>query len=201
MERYYQILEIPVGSSQHEIKKAYRKLAMRFHPDKNDGKDIGQRFIQITEAYEILIGVRKAPASRIFSPQYQQHAYNRRPYNFRRQSYREMWEEERLRRKRDARRNAKEHAKRRYENFKKNNEAFKKSWYYKPTYYLIHTIQVLGWTFGLFLLLSPLFAALYFHFNDSQWWKCLVCLPLILAGILCIEHTKRLMREAEPFFS
>lgn len=200
MERYYQILGIPEGSSQVEIKKAYRKLAMRFHPDKNDGKDIGQRFFQITEAYEILIGIRKAPMVRTVSRQYQQQTYGRRSFHFKMQSYRDMWEEERDRRRREARSRAKEQAKMRYENFKRNNEAFKKSWYYKPAYYFIHTVHVLGWAFGVMLLFSPFFAAFYFHIHGSQWWKCLFCIPLILAGVLCIEHTRRLKQEAEPYF-
>ena len=52
MKDYYSILEIEKGASQDEIKKAYRKLAVKFHPDKNpEGEG---RFKEINEAYEVL---------------------------------------------------------------------------------------------------------------------------------------------------
>ncbi len=55
MKNYYQILGIERNSSLPEIKKAYRKLATKFHPDKNDGdKFFEERFKEIQEAYEIL---------------------------------------------------------------------------------------------------------------------------------------------------
>jgi hypothetical protein len=201
LDHYYQILGIPIGSNKAEIKKAYRKLAMLYHPDKNDGKDVGHKFFQITEAYEILLGERKAPITRTVSRQYQrQYHYTRRPYNFRRQSYREMWEDERDRRRREARRMAREQARMRYENFKRNNIAFKNSWYYKPAYYFVQTVSFLGWAFGILLLISPFFAAFYFYIHGSQWWKSLFCLPLILVGILCINLTQRLKQEADLYF-
>lgn len=50
--RYYEILEVETDASEHEIKRAYRKLAMKYHPDKNP--DEGERFKEISHAYEIL---------------------------------------------------------------------------------------------------------------------------------------------------
>ncbi|CEP15048.1 hypothetical protein [Parasitella parasitica] len=50
--RYYEILEVETDASDHEIKRAYRKLAMKYHPDKNP--DEGERFKEISHAYEIL---------------------------------------------------------------------------------------------------------------------------------------------------
>lgn len=52
---YYEILEIHPGASPAQIKKAYRKLAMRFHPDKNIGNPyVIRHFHEIQEAYEVL---------------------------------------------------------------------------------------------------------------------------------------------------
>jgi hypothetical protein len=52
---YYRVLEIPHNARQEEIKKAYRKLAMRYHPDKNTGNPYAvQYFREIQEAYDVL---------------------------------------------------------------------------------------------------------------------------------------------------
>ncbi len=52
---YYEILGLSKGVSQDDIKKAYRKLAIQYHPDKNPGdKNAEERFKEATEAYEIL---------------------------------------------------------------------------------------------------------------------------------------------------
>jgi curved DNA-binding protein len=57
---YYKILGVPRGSAADEIKKAYRKLAMRYHPDRNPGdKQAEDRFKEINEAYQVLSDPQK----------------------------------------------------------------------------------------------------------------------------------------------
>ncbi len=52
---YYEILAISRTSDANEIKKAYRKLAIKYHPDKNQGnKDAEEKFKEISQAYEVL---------------------------------------------------------------------------------------------------------------------------------------------------
>jgi molecular chaperone DnaJ len=55
MADFYQTLGVQRGASEEEIKKAYRKLAMTYHPDRNNGaKEAEEKFKAITEAYDVL---------------------------------------------------------------------------------------------------------------------------------------------------
>ena len=57
---YYSILEIEKTATTEEIKKAYRKLAMKYHPDRNKGdKDSEEKFKKINEAYQVLSDEQK----------------------------------------------------------------------------------------------------------------------------------------------
>jgi curved DNA-binding protein len=57
---YYKILEITKAASAAEIKKAYRKLALKYHPDKTQGnKALEDKFKKISEAYAVLSDPKK----------------------------------------------------------------------------------------------------------------------------------------------
>lgn len=53
---YYDVLSVDRSASDEDLKRAYRRLAMRWHPDKNPGdkKEAEAKFKQISEAYEVI---------------------------------------------------------------------------------------------------------------------------------------------------
>ncbi len=59
MTNYYHILNVNKNASISDIKKAYRKLALLYHPDINQSKDANARFILINKAYNTLIDPKK----------------------------------------------------------------------------------------------------------------------------------------------
>lgn len=56
---YYKILGLTKGASDEDIKKAYRKLALKYHPDKNKAPGAEEKFKEVAEAYEVLSDKKK----------------------------------------------------------------------------------------------------------------------------------------------
>ena len=60
---YYEVLGVDKGAGEREIKKAYKKLAMKYHPDRTQGdKALEEKFKEIQEAYEVLTDTQKRAA-------------------------------------------------------------------------------------------------------------------------------------------
>lgn len=63
MLKYYKVLDLPMSAPLPEVKRQYRKMAKKYHPDVNPTLIAKNKFIEITEAYEIITGQRSLPKS------------------------------------------------------------------------------------------------------------------------------------------
>jgi hypothetical protein len=136
---YYSILGLRAGATDDEIKKAYRRLARKYHPDVNREQDAEERFIEITEAYQYLLekpSVRRPSGEPVYEPP----------------------DKEELRRQR-----AREFARMRYEAFKREVEAFRKKWYYTPLKIIRYTVVYVLYAASIPLLLATVLGYFWFE--------------------------------------
>ena len=61
--RYYKILGLTPNATEQEVRKQYRQLVKQFHPDRNSAPNAQEKFILITEAYDVLLGKKALPGS------------------------------------------------------------------------------------------------------------------------------------------
>jgi curved DNA-binding protein len=77
MKDYYEVLGVSKNAGQDEIKKAYRKLAVKYHPDKNpDDKQAEERFKEVSEAYAVLSDPEKRKQYDMFGAEGFQQRYS-----------------------------------------------------------------------------------------------------------------------------
>lgn len=174
MLNHYQTLELKPNASESEIKNAYRKLAKKYHPDVSKEPDAESRFIEITAAYEYLLK--------------SENDYTYSGYDDYFDEYDPAWE---------FRERAERFAHMNYEEFIKNNEAFKKSWYYNWVKNGIVLLVTFGYLIAAGMLLSPLIVYLM-----TKNYAAAAMMVFIAAGSSHVfKYSKALFKESRPYFA
>lgn len=172
MEKYYRILQVGRESSEAEIKNAYRKLAKQFHPDRNHAADAQDRFIEITEAYEALMDGKDDRTADFYA------------------SWSDQPDPEALRRERAA-----QYARMRYEDFKRNNEAFKRSWYFPIVRTGVGAMVIIGYFMAAVFFLSPLIGWMIWGANSL-----VVAAVMFLVSGHIYRFSKDLQKESRKYW-
>jgi hypothetical protein len=134
MDQYYYILGLNPGASDTEIKKAYRQLARKYHPDVSSEPDAEERFIEVTAAYEYLLERKSRPVMEFVYSEPEP-------------------DPEDLRRER-----ARRFAQMRYEQFRKETMAFRRAWYYTPLKIVRLIVVVALYAVAVGMFFSPVLA-------------------------------------------
>jgi hypothetical protein len=134
---YYKVLGVRQGASGDEIRKAYRRKAMEYHPDRNHSEEAQEKFITISEAYEYLTS----------------HPHGR---NITQEEVRKNYEAWVSYRQAEARKRAEEYAKTTYRNFTKSP-------LYKSTLVIDGTMVFLGLGLAVTVIFMTVFGYFYRH--------------------------------------
>lgn len=166
MKDYYQILEISPESTVDEIKQAYRRLAKLYHPDVNKQPDAHEKFIEISEAYEVLIHqtaytVNSPEHTDVPSPDYDYETF--------------------IRKVREA---AQKQARMRYEKFAREHEAFRQSGLYDASILLAYLGKVILPFFAVGLISIPFIVA----YNEKSFSPILYLFFCWVIGISLIIY-------------
>jgi len=142
LEEYFKILGLPKTADQDEIKKAFRFLAKKYHPDVSKEPDASKKFMEITEAYEILTNQKILETLRIIAENEEE---RKRSYEY----YKKVAKEK-----------AHKAAEMRYEFLRKEHEAFQQSGMYDLFLFLKYIGHGLLILVTIFFLCFPVYIAI-----------------------------------------
>lgn len=176
LQRYYKILEISPTAGNEELKRAYRKLAKKYHPDVSTYPDAKERFIEITKAYETILERRNRPTHYRYA--YSKAAYRRKKQNQKRQK--------------PPRQKARQYANMNYTRYQQRSSAFVDEsdfWKYRLFFYVIQ----FGFIGALAFMTLFLLTITFMTFDPAVLFIC------SLFGLLTV-HVHRLIKSWKADF-
>ena len=172
---YHKILGLDRDAGPMEIKQAYRSMAKKYHPDINDAPDAHERFIEITEAYEILMNRDLH--------EYYLHRNKRVDTEFMRAQYEKA--------RRAAQESARRYAEMKFEKFQQEQEAFKKSGWHDLILVIRYLIRILVFPLiALFIALPLVSKEVSEHPIGYVIFWLLACFLVLFV----IQHRKHYLR-------
>lgn len=185
---YYQVLEVSPRAEPDEIRKAYRKMAKTAHPDVNSSPDAQDKFVIITEAYEILSDPEKRSVydSRLRRDRVQstaaRAARNTTAGSARANQERyEAWV-------RQARARAQANARMSYNDFKNKSRVEKAE--LEVFHYMQYFLIFLVFFIATLLMLIPIIAMIY-----GRWWLVFLALIMTPVSMKIMEQCKKNWKE------
>ncbi len=181
--KYHKILGIQDGAGTEEIKKAFRSLAKKWHPDVNKSPEAHKKFIQICEAYEILT-----------------HQSEKGRTGAKDQTGRESGQSRYDEFVRQAKRKAREKARMKYEQMQKEHEAFQKSGLYDIVLLLHYILRAALILITIGLILLPVYISLFI----DKWGVLYLFVFWIIGGFSALymyEKRKSYFRLGKFYYS
>ncbi|MEQ9443110.1 MAG: J domain-containing protein [Cyclobacteriaceae bacterium] len=175
MDEYYQILGLSQNATTVDIKKAYRSLALKYHPDVNPSLEANLRFQQIAEAHEKLLTYHQFILAQSYvqaSAQYQanfQQVYQNPPPTTPRPPVSET------------------------DQSNPEEKVEEDPLSYRVAYFML---DLLSWSVSLFFIVLPFFAGYIMLEKGFGWWESAIMTPLSLAGMLVMWRTLRFRKNA-----
>jgi hypothetical protein len=183
LDQYYSILEVSPEASVQEIKKAYWRLAKKWHPDINTSEEAAGMFIRIHQAYDILVNGKLPAESVVYTPAYSDSSEDR---HYRYKSAYDSYQER-----------AAAFARLQYEEFKRNNELFKQSFWYWPAKAFTYFAWLVGNLAGLICLFFPIWVVFFLKHTGAG----ITLIPFSLLGIAVMAAAFRFKEEVvERYF-
>lgn len=174
---YYDILGIQTTATEVEIRRAYRRMAKKFHPDVNKAPDAAQQFLKIKSAYDYLIN---GGSSTSYQQKYQNPMSSYDAYM--------AW-------KRRQQEKAAEEARIRFQEFLKNKEEFQQSAWYYPLYLFMYIA-----TGFCYLISAGIIMLSAYVVHRTHITVVFLLLPLISGAIFLMKRTGGWYKEARKFF-
>jgi len=176
-ESYYDILGVSPNATEQEIRRAYRRMAKKFHPDINQSPGADSEFLRIKRAYDILIneGSRASFQQSYRNPMSSYEAY----MAWKKRQQEKVEEEARLR----------------YQEFLKSKERFRESPWYYPAFVLIYVAAGLCYLFSASVILLCAYVL-----HKTHIIVILLMLPFISGAVYFIKRTGTWFKEAKKFF-